>query len=251
MAGLAGVPDLIIYDMVNYIRQRLFDMQDLKYRDFQIKLIPGVEPDSVIGVRTPQLRGLARELAKDARVGEFLDDLPHRYYDERNLHGFIISEIRDYDECMRQLGRFLPTVDNWATCDLLSPRAFKQKGSRQRLVVDIRRWMDSAEPFIIRFGIGMLMAHFLPMASGRAGYLDDDFRPEYLEWVSAVHHDHYYVRMMVAWFFATALAKQWDAAVPYIQRRALDEWTHRKAIQKARESYRITAEQKEFLLRLR
>lgn len=203
--------------------------------------MPGVEPDCVIGVRTPQLHAFAKELAKDERVGIFLDDLPHLYYDERNLHGFIISGIKDYDECIRQLDRFLPVVDNWATCDLLSPKVFKRRDCRRRLIKDIRRWMDSLEPYTIRFGMEMLMAHFL----------DDCFMPQYLEWVAAVRHDHYYVRMMAAWFFATALAKQWDAAIPYIQKRALEDWTHKKAIQKARESYRITAERKACLLLLR
>ncbi len=228
-------------EMVEIIRRRLFELQDLGYKEFHCRLMPGVEPDMVIGVRTPLLRAFAKELAKDGRVVEFLNDLPHRYYDERNLHGFIISETKDYDECIGQVERFLPIVDNWATCDLLSPKAFKKKGCRSRLVVDIRRWMDSHEPFTIRFGIEMLMTHFL----------DDGFAPQYLEWVAAVRSEHYYVRMMVAWFFATALAKQWEAAVIYIEKRALDDWTHKKTIQKARESYRITAEQKEHLLLLR
>ena len=216
------------------IQQQLFALQDLKYRDFHVKLVPGMDVNDIIGVRTPELRKLAKQLAKDERVGEFLAVLPHQYLDEMNLHGFIISEIEDYDECLEQIERFLPYVNNWATCDLLSPKAFKQKKNRDRLIDDIKRWMASDEPFTIRFGIEMLMSF----------YLDEDFKPEYLKWVSEIRHDHYYVKMMVAWYFATALAKQWDATLPYIQNMTMEKWTHNKAIQKAVESYRITLEQK-------
>ena len=219
------------------IQQQLFALQDLKYRDFQAKLVPGMDVNDIIGVRTPELRKLAKQLTKDERVGEFLAVLPHRFLDEMNLHGFIISEIKDYDECIGQIERFLPYVNNWATCDLLSPKAFKQKKNRDRLIEDIKCWMASDEPFTIRFGIEMLMSF----------YLDEDFKPEYLKWVSKIRHDHYYVKMMVAWYFATALAKQWDATLPYIKNMTMEKWTHNKAIQKAVESYRITPEQKELL----
>ena len=219
------------------IQQQLFALQDLKYRDFHAKLVPGMDVNDIIGVRTPELRKLAKQLTKDERVGEFLAVLPHRFLDEMNLHGFIISEIKDYDECLEQIERFLPYVNNWATCDLLSPKAFKQKKNRDRLIEDIKRWMASDEPFTIRFGIEMLMSF----------YLDEDFKPEYLKWVSKIRHDHYYVKMMVAWYFATALAKQWDATFPYIKNMTMEKWTHNKAIQKAVESYRITPEQKELL----
>ena len=223
--------------MQKTIQQQLFELQDLKYRDFHAKLVPGMDVNDIIGVRTPELRKLAKQLAKDERVGDFLAVLPHRYLDEMNLHGFIISELKDYDECLEEIERFLPYVNNWATCDLLSPKAFKQKKNRVRLIEDIKRWMASDEPFIIRFGIEMLMSF----------YLDEDFKPEYLKWVADIHHEHYYVNMMVAWYFATALAKQWDATLPYIAEPILEKWTHNKAIQKAIESYRIKPEQKEQL----
>ena len=223
--------------MQKTIQQQLFELQDLKYRDFHAKLVPGMDVNDIIGVRTPELRKLAKQLAKDERVGDFLAVLPHRYLDEMNLHGFIISELKDYDECLEEIERFLPYVNNWATCDLLSPKAFKQKKNRVRLIEDIKRWMASDEPFIIRFGIEMLMSF----------YLDEDFKPEYLKWVSEIRHEHYYVKMMVAWYFATALAKQWEATIPYIERNTMEKWTHNKTIQKAVESYRIKPEQKELL----
>ena len=223
--------------MQKTIQQQLFELQDLKYRDFHAKLVPGMNVNDIIGVRTPELRKFAKQLAKDERVGDFLAVLPHRYLDEMNLHGFIISELKDYDECLEEIERFLPYVNNWATCDLLSPKAFKQKKNRVRLIEDIKRWMASDEPFIIRFGIEMLMSF----------YLDEDFKPEYLKWVSDIRHEHYYVKMMVAWYFATALAKQWESTLPYIVESTLEKWTHNKAIQKAVESYRIKPEQKELL----
>ena len=223
--------------MQKTIQQQLFELQDLKYRDFHAKLVPGMDVNDIIGVRTPELRKFAKQLAKDERVGDFLAVLPHRYLDEMNLHGFIISELKDYDECLEEIERFLPYVNNWATCDLLSPKAFKQKKNRVRLIEDIKRWMASDEPFIIRFGIEMLMSF----------YLDEDFKPEYLKWVSRIRNEHYYVKMMVAWYFATALAKQWESTLPYIVESTLEKWTHNKAIQKAVDSYRITPEQKELL----
>lgn len=223
--------------MQKTILQQLFELQDLKYRDFHAKLVPGMNVNDIIGVRTPELRKFAKQLAKDERVGDFLAVLPHRYLDEMNLHGFIISELKDYNECLEEIERFLPYVNNWATCDLLSPKAFKHKKNRVRLIEDIKRWMASDEPFIIRFGIEMLMSF----------YLDEDFKPEYLKWVSDIRHEHYYVKMMVAWYFATALAKQWESTLPYIVESTLEKWTHNKAIQKAVDSYRITPEQKELL----
>ena len=223
--------------MQKTIQQQLFELQDLKYRDFHAKLVPGMNVNDIIGVRTPELRKLTKQLAKEERVGDFLAVLPHRYLDEMNLHGFIISELKDYNECLEVIERFLPYVNNWATCDLLSPKAFKQKKNRVRLIEDIKRWMASDEPFIIRFGIEMLMSF----------YLDEDFKPEYLKWVSDIRHEHYYVKMMVAWYFATALAKQWESTLPYIVESTLEKWTHNKAIQKAVDSYRITPEQKELL----
>ena len=221
--------------MIQLIREELFRLQDRKYRDFQKKLIPTADPDTVIGVRTPELRKYAARLVKSDRIDEFLSDLPHRYFDENQLHAFIVSEIRDFDRCVGEVTRFLPYVDNWATCDQMSPKVFRKH--REELLPHIREWMDSGETYTVRFGIGMLMQHFL----------DADFRPEYPERVAGIRSDEYYVNMMIAWYFATALAKQYDQVIPYIEGRRLEDWTHNKAIQKAVESYRITPEQKEYL----
>lgn len=225
--------------MMDEIESRLRELQDEKYRLFQAKLMPGVDPDRIIGVRTPELRKLAKELAKRPEVEVFLNALPHRYYDEYNLHGFIISETKDYPQAVAQVDALLPWVDNWATCDLLSPKAFRKH--RVELKQDILRWMASTETYTIRFGIEMVLSHFL----------DEDFEPEWLERVAAVQSEEYYVNMMIAWFFATALAKQWEASLPYLENRRLSDWVHRKTIQKATESYRITQEQKELLRGLR
>lgn len=221
------------------IREELFKLQDEKYRDFQAKLIPTVSPDTVIGVRTPELRKYAKQLVKREEIQEFLDEIPHRYFDENQLHAFIISEIKDYERCIVEVNRFLPIVDNWATCDQLSPVIFKK--NREKLLAEIKVWMNSDATYTIRFGIGMLMQH----------YLDEDFKPEYPEMVSKIRSEEYYVNMMTAWYFATALAKQYDEVLPYITERRLDTWTHNKAIQKAVESYRISPSQKEFLKSLK
>lgn len=221
------------------IQQRLFVLQDLKYRDFQQKLIPTVDPDTVIGVRTPQLRALAKELAGTAEAAEYIKQLPHRYYDENNLHGFLIEKIKDYDVAAAAIEAFLPYVDNWATCDLMSPKVFQKH--LPELLERIRVWLGSGAVYTVRFGIGMLMSF----------YLDDAFSPEYPELVAGVRSEEYYVNMMIAWYFSTALAKQWDAVLPYIEQRRLDKWTHNKAIQKAIESYRITDAQKAYLRTLK
>lgn len=220
------------------INARLFELRDEKYRDFHAKLVPNISPERIIGVRTPALRKLAGELFKDERIGEFLKELPHKYYDETNLHGFIICKIKDYDQCVFELDRLLTHVDNWATCDLLSPVCFKK--NYDRLMTDIKRWIASDEVYTKRFGVEMLMSHFL----------DENFKPEYLE-MAVISSEEYYINMMTAWFFATALAKQYDATLPYIQNRRLEKWTHNKAIQKAIESYRITDEQKSYLKTLK
>ena len=221
------------------IREELFRLQDSKYREFQIKLIPTVTPDSVIGVRTPALRKYAKELAKREEIGEFLSNLPHRYFDENQLHAFIISQLKDFGRCMECVRAFLPYVDNWATCDQMSPKVFgKSKGD---LLLQIREWIASGDTYTVRFGIGMLMQHFL----------DEDFDPEYPELVAQIRSEEYYVNMMKAWYFATALAKQYEAVLPFIEGRRLDDWTHRKAIQKSVESYRITQEQKQYLKSLK
>ena len=221
------------------IREELFRLQDSKYREFQIKLIPNVAPDSVIGVRTPALRKYAKELAKREEIREFLSDVPHQYFDENQLHAFIISQLKDFRSCMEYVRAFLPYVDNWATCDQMSPKVFgKNKGD---LLLQIREWIGSGDTYTVRFGIGMLMQYFL----------DEDFAPEYPELVAQIRSEEYYVNMMKAWYFATALAKQYETVLPFIEERRLDDWTHRKSIQKAVESYRITEEQKKYLKTLK
>ena len=216
-------------------------MQDTGYKAFHSKLVPNIDADKIIGVRTPELRKLAKEYAKNEHIADFMANPQHNYYEEVNLHGFIISELKDYDLCVKELDKFLPVVDNWATCDLLSPKVFKQKKHHEQLLTDIKRWMSSDAPYTIRFGIEMLMCH----------YLDESFEPEQNERVAAIRFDHYYVRMMQAWYFATALAKQWDATVPLLERRELEDWTHRKTIQKAIESFRVSDERKAYLRTLK
>jgi len=220
------------------ILDRLFELQDADYAEFQKKLIPDTKYE-MIGVRTPDLRKLAKEFAGTADAEEFLKELPHRFFDENQLHAFIISLTKDFDTCIGQVNSFLPYVDNWATCDQLSPKVFSK--NKPKLVISINKWIKSGRTYTVRFGIGMLMQH----------YLDDDFKEEYMEQVASVRSDEYYIRMMVAWYFATALAKQYDSAVKYLEDRKLDVWTHNKTIQKAVESYRITAETKEYLKSLR
>ncbi len=217
------------------IRDELFKLQDKKYRDFQSKLLPTINPDTIIGVRTPDLRSFAKKLVKASKYQNFIDNLPHKYFDENQLHAFIISEIKDYDLCIKYVNDFLPYVDNWATCDQMSPKVFNKK--HNSLIKEIKKWITSKKTYTIRFAIGMLMQH----------YLDDDFKEEYLDLVSSVKSDEYYVNMMIAWYFATALAKQYDIAVSYIENNVLDTWVHNKTIQKAIESYRITLKHKEYL----
>lgn len=226
-------------DIREEILQRLFALQDLKYRDFQAKLMPTVDKSTIIGVRTPELRKLAKEYAKREEIGAFLDALPHGYYDENNLHGFILCEEKDFGRVIARLDAFLPYIDNWATCDLLSPKVFKKY--KAELLPHIRRWLASDQVYTVRFGIEMLMSH----------YLDEDFAPEYLDSVAAVESEEYYINMMIAWYFATALAKQYDAALPILLEQRLAPWTHNKTIQKAVESYRITPEQKAYLRTLK
>ena len=221
------------------VQARLFALQDTEYRDFQCRLIPNVAPNTVIGVRTPVLRKFAKDFAKEPEAAEFLRILPHRYFEENNLHGFLIERMKDYDRVIAALDAFLPFVDNWATCDQLRPGVFAKRPPQLREQIQI--WMASGHTYTVRFGIEMLMCL----------YLDDAFLQEYLDWIAAIRSDEYYVNMMTAWFFATALAKQYDAALPYIEERRLAPWTHNKAIQKAVESYRITDEQKAYLRSLK
>ena len=217
------------------IRDELFKMQDIGYRDFNSKLIPTVKKEDMIGVRTPELRKYAKKLLKEEGVEDFLHSLPHKYFDENQLHAFIISEIKDFKLCIDELINFLPYLDNWATCDQLSPKIFKKY--RNDLLPHIYEWLKSDKTYTVRFGIGMLMEHFL----------DEDFKSEYPEMVAAVRSEEYYINMMTAWYFATALAKQYESILPFIVGNKLDTWTHNKTIQKAIESNRISAEQKNYL----
>ncbi len=221
--------------MTEEIRKRLYELQDTGYRDFQAKLIPDISPDSMIGVRTPELRKMAKEMIKDPGIGAFLEDLPHASFDENQLHAFLISEIKDFGECMGQVEKFLPFIDNWATCDQLSPKVFKKH--KPELLTSVREWIKSDRTYTVRFGIGMLMEHFL----------DKDFDPEYPALVAGVRSEEYYISMMAAWYFATALAKQYEAVLPYLEQGKLDVRTHNRAVRKTIESRRITPEQKEYL----
>ena len=217
------------------ILERLFGLQDSTYKEFQSKLMPTIEPNCVIGVRTPDMRKLAKELQGSKEADEFLMILPHQYYEENNLHGMLLERIKDFNECITEVDRFLPYIDNWATCDLMAPKVFKKH------FPELLEWITSEHTYTKRFAMGMLMKY----------YLDDEFQPEYLEMVAAVRSEEYYVNMMVAWYFATALAKQYEAALPYIENKKLAVWTHNKAIQKSVESYRITDEQKAYLKSLK
>ena len=215
--------------------RKLYDLQDLKYRDMQIKIIPTVEPESVIGVRTPELKSIAKDILKDGNYKGFLEELPHRYFEENQLQAFIISGIKDLNECMEDLETFLPYVDNWATCDQMSPKIFRKH--KDVLFSHIKEWVNSEKTYTVRFGVGMLTEHFL----------DDDFDPLYPELVAKLRSEEYYVNMMIAWYFATALAKQYESILPFIEEKRLDDWTHNKAIQKSLESRRNTEEQKLYL----
>lgn len=226
-------------EMIRDVRKRLFEMQDTGYRDFHARLVPTVEKEQIIGIRTPILRKFAKEFGKTEESELFLKVLPHQYYEENNLHVLLIEQIRDYDKCLEELERFLPHMDNWATCDLLALHMMKKH--RDIFIREIYRWMESDKPYIIRFGISMLMRH----------YLDEGFKPEYPEKVAAIRSEEYYVNMMRAWYFATALAKQYEKILPFLEEQRMDIWTHNKTIQKSIESYRITQEQKDHLRILR
>ena len=225
--------------VLRQVQEELFAMQDVGYRDFHAKLMPTMDKDRVIGVRTPALRAFAKAYGKTEEAKIFLQVLPHTYYEENNLHGLLIEQIKDYEECVAELDRFLPYIDNWATCDLLAVRVVKNH--LEAFEKEIGRWMASDQTYTIRFGIGMLMRY----------YLDDAFHLQYPEKVAGIRSEEYYVNMMRAWYFATALAKQYEQILPFIEEKRLDVWTHNKTIQKAIESYRITAEQKAYLRTLK
>ena len=217
----------------------LKSLKDDGYAKMQEKIIPNIDPKTIIGVRVPEVRKLAKKYINTKEGEEFIKVLPHKYYDENMLHGSILTEYKDYDECIKQVDRFLPYVDNWAVCDTMSPKVFKK--NKDKLIKKIKEWSKSNKTYTCRFGIEMLMSHFL----------DDDFKKEYLEIPAKVKLEDYYIKMMIAWFFATALAKKWDDTIGYIENNKLDVWVHNKTIQKARESYRITDEQKEYLKTLK
>ena len=226
--------------MINQeIKALLFSLQDIKYRDFQSKLIPTVGKDYFIGVRTPELRRLSKLLSKREDINSFLENPEHEYFDELQLHAFIVSDIKDYRACIDEVNRFLPYVNNWATCDQMSPKVFKKH--KEELLEEIYRWLESDKTYTVRFAVKMLMEHFL----------DSDFDEKYLLTVSKIRYEEYYVKMMVAWYFATALAKQYESAYKIIEDRRLDVWTHNRAIQKAAESYRISDKQKAELKKLK
>lgn len=214
-------------------------MQDLKYRDFHLSLIPTVPAERIIGVRTPELRKYAKTLTGTERGAEFLNELPHRYYEENNLHAFIAEKIRDFDAALAETKRFLPYIDNWATCDAFMPGVFKKH--KAQLLPEIKNWIESGSTYTVRFGTGLLMKL----------YLDEDFEPELLGLAASVKSSEYYIRMMVAWYFATALAKQYDAALPYLTEKRLDKWVHNKTVQKATESCRIPPDTKSYLKTLK
>ena len=226
-------------DINTQIQEYLFSQQDLKYRDFHSRLMPTIDKNVIIGVRVPILRKYAKEISKNSDVKCFLCALPHKYYEENNLHAFIIEKIKDYDTCIKMLDAFLPYIDNWATCDSLCPKIFK--ANKDKLLKKISIWLKSDHTYTMRFGIKMLMTFFL----------DEDFDIKYPTAISQIRSDEYYIKMMVAWYFATALAKQYDTIIPFIENHTLDTDTHNKAIQKAIESYRITDEQKRYLRTLR
>ena len=229
-------------EIIRKVQKELFEMQDLKYRDFHSKLMPTVDKEKVIGVRIPQLRKYASsflKLSSREEINEFMHTLPHQYYEEDNLHAFIIEKIKDYEECIEALNAFLPYVDNWATCDMMNPKVLKKEP--ERLLEQVKVWLKAKETYLVRFAMGCLMDY----------YLEENFTIECANLVAEVQLDEYYIQMMQAWYFATALAKQYDAVLPYLLEHKLSMWVHNKTIQKAVESYRITVDQKEYLKTLK
>jgi 3-methyladenine DNA glycosylase AlkD len=233
----------ISMSIIDEIQKELFKKQDLKFKEFHSKLVPTTDAKTIIGVRTPDLKAIAKKFASHPDIEKFLSTHPHKYYDENQVHAFILSLIKDYDDCVSHIDAFLPYVDNWATCDQMRPKVFAKAVNRERLLKDAERWINApvTDVYTVRFGIETLMSFFL----------DEDFNPKFLKWVSKIRSEEYYLNMMVAWFFATALAKQYEATIPFIEKHRLDSWTHNKTIQKAVESYRITDEQKSYLKTLK
>ena len=221
------------------VYDRLIKEKDDEYKEFQAKLVPNIDPAIIIGVRTPQMRAIAKEVFANKDRNEFLNDLPHKYYEENLVHFFAISMIKDFDETVQRVEAFLPFVDCWPVSDQATPKSFKK--NHEKLLPYVKKWIASDEVYTARFGIRMLMNE----------YLGDDFKEEYLELVASKRGDDYYLKMMVAWYFATALAKRYDESVKYIEEHRLDDWVHKKAIQKAVESFRVSDEHKEYLKRFR
>lgn len=221
--------------MKTQLQEKLFSLQDIEYKAFHSKLMPTVNPDAVIGIRTPVLRKFADEFYKTEDTKAFLKELPHKYYEENNLHAFLLEKITDYPILIKELNIFLPFVDNWATCDMMKPKIFKKH--KPLLIKDIEKWLKSKNTYEVRYGIVCLMTYFL----------ESDFKKEYLIWIVDIKSDEYYINMARAWFFATALTKQYNSTVKIIENKMLDKWTHNKAIQKACESYRVTEEKAAFL----
>ena len=224
---------------MTHLQEELFKLQDTAYRDFHSSLMPGVDKEAVIGVRIPVLRKFAKEYAKSGETEQFMRELPHKYYEENNLHMMLIAQIKDYDKCISETEKFLPYIDNWATCDSPLPKCFDK--NKEDIIVRAKNWIATDDTYVKRYGMGVMMRLFL----------DEDFKEEYIQIVAGVKSEEYYVNMMIAWYLATALAKQWDATIPYLEERKLSPWVHRKTIQKAVESYRITDEQKVYLKTLR
>ena len=221
------------------VYEELCKYKDDKYRDFQSNLVPNISKDVILGVRTPEMRKIAKETFNTDEGKKFFKKLPHKYYEENLVHFFMIAMIKDFDECIKETERFLPYIDCWPVCDQSSPKAFKKK--HDELLPLIKKWIDSDHVYTSRFGMRMLMNEFL----------GDDFKPEYLKWVASKKGEDYYLKMMIAWYFATALAKQYDTTIPFFEKHVLDDWCHKKAIQKAVESFRVTDEHKEYLKSLR
>jgi 3-methyladenine DNA glycosylase AlkD len=217
------------------VYERLLSYQDETYKEFQSKLVPNIDKETIIGVRTPQIRSIVKEIFGTEEANIFLKTLPHQYYEENLVHIFLVSKIKDYNECVKEIERFLPYIDCWPVCDQATPLVFKK--NHDKLLPYIKKWIKSNKVYTARFGIRMLMNEFL----------NDDFKEEYLELVSSKKGEDYYLKMMIAWFFATALAKQYNATIKYIENKCLDPWIHKKTIQKAIESYRVSDEHKEYL----
>lgn len=221
------------------IKKKLFEFRDEAYGEFNKKLIPTVDSEKVIGVRTPTLKSLAKSIKGSDTAVDFINTLPHEYFEENNLHAYLIAEINDFDECVKEIDRFLPYVDNWATCDGLKPRCFKK--NPEKLILKIYEWIKCDEIYTVRFAIGTLMSF----------YLDENFETKYLELVSEIRSEEYYVNMMISWYFATALAKRYDSAVRFLEDKKLSVWCHNKTIQKSVESFRIPEERKRYLKNLK